>query len=527
MGISDTHERSDRQETLEKYPFDNTNTENGVFVSRGYIGKICAHCNRPLTEDDRVIFCDACGLPYHLSCWQDHHGCVNAECGQMNTSPEHGMADAEIPGQFPQDAQTVLSEGTKPFFGSVDWDKLRKSKITLVVATAVATALLVCLTLFFAGRSVCYHSACENLENGLYDVAYILFSSLDDYKDSADKAKEALYKKATSEMRDQQYDAAYEILAGLGNYEDSAQLAKEALYQKAINALRNKQYDTAYAIFSELGDYEDSAQLAKEALYQKATDALQNKQYDAAYELFSGLGDYKDSSDMAKETLYQKGKSLMEEESYDEAIVIFTMIIEYKDSFELVSESLYQKACGYLDREEYTQAVSVFETITYYKDSTDKLKEAKYGYVLANRNNDDTTTYDYLISLKEGFYKDSAAIYQELYTWKVTILGWNSDKESTVYQTQISRFMPVYCHIAISGGPPGGGLTFSFSGTTPDGGKFENTSSTSYEDGMEGWIFWRDGLYTNPEKGAIGRLFIYVFDSEGKLIGSSSVNITL
>ena len=38
-----------------------------------------------------------------------------------------------------------------------------------------------------------------------------------------------------------------------------------------------------------------------------------------------------------------------------------------------------------------------------------------YGYVLAHKNNNDRTTYDYLLTLKSAGYKDSATIYKNLY----------------------------------------------------------------------------------------------------------------
>lgn len=229
---------------------------------------------------------------------------------------------------------------------------------------------------------------------------------------------------------------------------------------------------------------------------------------------------------MANEALYKKAKKLLKEEKFDQAIAVFEDIEDYEDSADMITEAQYLKACDYLDNKKYTQAVDLFEDISYYKNSGDKIKEAKYGYVLAHKNNYDDTTYEYLTSLKNSYYKDAASIYGDLYDWKVTIVGWNSDEDSTSYQSSISKWRPVYCHIELSGGTPGASTVLSVSGTLPNGNSFNHTFDEEWSDGWSGSFYWEDGIYTYPEYGSTGTIKVNFYDDDWNLVGSGSVRIT-
>jgi hypothetical protein len=184
------------------------------------------------------------------------------------------------------------------------------------------------------------------------------------------------------------------------------------------------------------------------------------------------------------------------------------------------------KACDYLERKNYTQAISIFEDISYYKNSAEKIQEAKYRYVLANQNNDDLTTYDYLCVLKNAGYKDSATIYENLYAWKITILGWSSYQNGSYYKSSISKYNPVYCHFTITGGVPGDSTRLSVSGRRPDGKYIDYTFGYDVYDGWTGWYGWSDGLYSYPKTGQTGTILLYFYDESGNRIGITSVRIT-
>lgn len=49
-------------------------------MHKTYIGKTCPYCKTPFVEGDTVVFCSACDMPHHLSCWQDNKGCTTFGC---------------------------------------------------------------------------------------------------------------------------------------------------------------------------------------------------------------------------------------------------------------------------------------------------------------------------------------------------------------------------------------------------------------------------------------------------------------
>ncbi len=114
----------------------------------------------------------------------------------------------------------------------------------------------------------------------------------------------------------------------------------------------------------------------------------------------------------------------------------------------------------------------------------------------------------------------------ESYAWKVTVLGWNSDEYSTTYQSSISKYNAVYCHIKVTGGAPGDTTRIRVSGTLPDGETINFTFDDLSYDGWTGCFYWADGIYIDPEYGDSGIIQVFFYDDEGNRIGRSSVIIT-
>ena len=217
---------------------------------------------------------------------------------------------------------------------------------------------------------------------------------------------------------------------------------------------------------------------------------------------------------------YQAACNALDDGQYDVAYQAFLDLDGFLGSDEMATESQYQKACNYLDKKNYKQAISIFEDISHYKNSEKKISECMYGYVLAHKNNSDRTTYDYLLTLKSAGYKDSATIYKDLYSWKITVSGWSTGENNTNYKTSLSRYSAVYCHLKLSGGIPGGSTRLTYSGTQPNGRTFDGVFEDEWEAGWSGWVYWEDGLSSS------GTLKINFYDENNNLIGSSSVKIT-
>ena len=192
-----------------------------------------------------------------------------------------------------------------------------------------------------------------------------------------------------------------------------------------------------------------------------------------------------------------------------------------------IPASKYNEACSKLENGFYQEAIEMFEELDGYKKSEDKINEAKYGYVLAHKNNDDRTTYAYLKELKKQDYKDSVNIYDNLYEWKITVIAINSsENDETTYKTSISKYNAVYFHLKLTGGEPGESVRITAKPTFPDGEKGEYVFEDKWSDGDILWYGWSDGLYNNPQYGDTGTLRCNFYDDNGNLIGAGSVKIT-
>ena len=379
---------------------------------------------------------------------------------------------------------------SKLFEDSEKSEKRRKKPAFAMMISLIVIIAVGCGVIFFGIPYFNYRAACDALNNGEYDTAYQAFLDLDGFMDSDEMALKSIYKKGEAFLDESKLDQAIATFEEIKDYEDSAERINEAKYLKACQYFENKDFTQAVAIFETISHHKNSAEMITEAKYLEACHDFENK-------------------------------------NYTEAIAIFESISHYKDSASMITEAKYQDACHALENKKYTQAVSLFEGISYYKNSTEKIKEAKYRYVLSHKHNGNTTTYEYLLSLKSSSYKDSATIYKELYDWKITVFGWNSDRDSHDYQTSINKYRPVYCHIKLTGGTPGGSTTIHVSGKLPNGNDVkEYTFNSAWREHSEGWYGWSDGIYAHPEYGTAGTLQIDFYDDDGNKIGTASLKIT-
>ena len=54
-----------------------------------YVGKNCPFCKTPITEEDAVKVCPACGIPHHEGCWQENGGCTTFGCSEQHYEEQH------------------------------------------------------------------------------------------------------------------------------------------------------------------------------------------------------------------------------------------------------------------------------------------------------------------------------------------------------------------------------------------------------------------------------------------------------
>ena len=128
----------------------------------------------------------------------------------------------------------------------------------------VTGLLILTLALSLAGcASGDYKKAQELLDQGDYEAASRIYSSLGDYQDSAEKLKECRYQQACAALEQGGYERAVMLFQQLGEYQDSQDKVLESQYREAISLFDEGDYEVAQLRFASLGDYEDSAAWAQ------------------------------------------------------------------------------------------------------------------------------------------------------------------------------------------------------------------------------------------------------------------------
>ena len=250
-----------------------------------------------------------------------------------------------------------------------------------------------------------------------------------------------------------------------------------ANYKKAIELKNAEKYEEAIIAFENLDGYRDSNNqivacetALNEIAYNKAAQTFANGKYEEAYTLFNELGMFKDSGERATESAIKAGDTLIGKNKYDEGI------------------EWYKKV-----------------------GNSDKANAAKYKYVMAHKNNDDTKTWSYLYDLTKIDYKDADSLYSSLYDWKIELIAFNSDPDSTQHQATISKYAPVYIHFKLTGGTPNASIEPYIKYTLPNGKTGSYDWDYECKDGYVGWYGWSEGIYSTPAYGKEGTLTIAIY----------------
>ncbi|MBR2099418.1 MAG: hypothetical protein IJ926_07035, partial [Firmicutes bacterium] len=109
--------------------------------------------------------------------------------------------------------------------------------------------------------------------------------------------------------------------------------------------------------------------------------------------------------------------------------------------------------------------------------------------------------------------------------WKIDAY-FNSNAQSTARLSSISKFNPVICHYALSGGKKSESITVHMAVLYPDGTFYSGIRDEKLVSGDTGWVGWENSIYADPAYGSAGTLTLYFYDENGALIGSASITIT-
>ena len=220
-------------------------------------------------------------------------------------------------------------------------------------------------------------------------------------KKRATDAAETVYQKAVALEQNGEYNEAIAVYSTIKNYKDSTKRIEacqnaisELIYQEALAFEQSKEYNQAIDLYESIRTYRDSAERItvckngiKEAIYQIALELEQNGKYDEAIIQYQSILTYRDSAKRItacengiKEAIYQIALELEQNGKYDEAIIQYQSILTYRDSAERIgfcqNEGTYQTAESYFNAKEWEKAYTEYLKISGYKDADAKCKAA-------------------------------------------------------------------------------------------------------------------------------------------------------
>lgn len=348
----------------------------------------------------------------------------------------------------------------------------------------------------------------------------------------------------------------------------------EGIYNRAVNAMSSAKtegtYKEAAHLFESISEYMDAATLAhdcfekaeitrKNNIYSSATALMEKssgifnkfstKHYEEAIEEFLSISGWKDADEKVNECK-RKIEDLKAAEEADrldrEQKAEITRIAEAKQKKRNIiigvsvsiltiilittlilldnlvwTPNQYNAAIALYEAGKYTEAVEEFSDLGTYEDSENWVKKAKYEYILSNKNNTDTTTYEYLNSLKQEGYKDCVSIYDKLYVWNVEIVI--NKSETDTKNNTVSAAKPgdrIWVHVNVTGGYPGGSKEFETKYYLPN---YNSSSqplilSNYYSDG-ESQCAW---IELGEESSFI---VFWVYDENDKIVAEAKVDI--
>ena len=417
-----------------------------------------------------------------------------------------------------------------------------KKRLMVLCTVLLLVCSILALILLYIVPQTRYNAAKASLENQDFDTAIAVFSELGRFKDAGEMLKKSNYEKAESLMNDRQYAEAITIFEQLGPYESSQTkmlyCQHENTYLQAIDDFENKRYEDAADKFNSISEFkQEAAAYADKSYYTYAKDLFEKGNYTAAADFFAKADNYENAAEMVQESYYRYGLDRFEKKEYDLAYTYLSKVKSYKDVAERYDEICYQYGCSLLADKDWSGALEIFYALGDYSDSKEKALETRYDYAVNHKNRSSKTTYKYLSALKEAGYKDSAAIYDELFGWKATVAFRQeevSDDETVLlfelvnsiqkeYPIDISKKTGGYAYVHITGGFPDEEITVSFTASLPNGQTENEEFKDKASDGD--YLQWHF-TFTDPENWPSGTLYMKIYNTTtGELIGEGKCNI--
>lgn len=487
----------------------------------------CVKCGRTYEELSKALDPDAIRAEVEEQLRIEEEQRLEAERAAEIARQEREKSEAEA-----AEARRVRMEAARKKSA-----KIAKIAIPSVIVVVLAIVLTVMVIIPATENGSAYKAAANLLADGAYLDAEQAFLALGDYRDSSDRAKECRYTYADSLRLNGNFEEAIAEWENLGDYSDSAQRAVDALeewkgadYQDALALKEAGEYISAADAFALLGDYKDAASLQQDCLelqkgmdYAAAMAAADAGDFVTAMDGFLALGSYEDAEALYINAAYAHAEALYTAGNYLDAAEYYRIAIEIDDAEEKAIHSTYQHGIQLCEAGEYAAAIDVFISCIDYSDAAQKLLDAKFGFVQANYDSQNQTTYEYMKELVAANYSGAKKVYADLYAWKVEVVAFNDNPyDSSTNQTSLSKYQYLCVHFKLTGGEPGASTDIRTVLTLPSG----QSGSIPHSNMKSGDIMCSYGWYNNPYYGATGNLIFKAYDENNNLLCTASVQVT-
>ena len=222
-----------------------------------------------------------------------------------------------------------------------------------------------------------YERADRLFGNGFYAEAAEQFKLLKDEKDSADRAKEAVYQFGLQQMALKKYGAARAAFSEIPDFRYTASLIRACSYQTALAKMEAGDFADAAWRFDTLGRYADSAVQRNECWYRKGLADEDSGDYEEAQKAFAAVPGYKDSDDRRTACLYSQAEALRDAGQFLKAQARYRELGEYEDSPVQAAACVKAQADFLFDIGNYAGAEEYYKRIADLKDSADRVKECR------------------------------------------------------------------------------------------------------------------------------------------------------
>lgn len=122
--------------------------------------------------------------------------------------------------------------------------KSAKKRMLTIVGIALSSIILISILIFVIVAviipTIKYNKAESHFENGDYEEAIEIFTSLDDFKNSSAKISLCKYELANEYIYDGEFESAHELLSELDDYKDSKTLLREVSWEIMYKFLKNE-----------------------------------------------------------------------------------------------------------------------------------------------------------------------------------------------------------------------------------------------------------------------------------------------